>query len=65
MVDSKTKAMEIHLIMINKNASLPFTTRFKKSKTDSIQYAEERLSKVIKADDKIYWGMILKYLNKI
>ena len=65
MVDSKSKALEIHMNMNTKNGLLPFTERLKQSKIDSIDYAERKLNNLIKLDDKLYWKMVIKYLNKI
>lgn len=65
MLDSKSRATDIHILMVVKNDKLTFKERMKKSKTDSIEYAQKKLSESSRFEHRIHWEAVIKHLNKI
>ena len=65
MIDSKSRALEIHMTMIAKNDKLTFKERMKKSKIDAIDYALKKLSESSRFEHRIHWEAVIKHLNKI
>ena len=65
VIDSKSKALEIYMMMVVKNEHLSFNDRMRKSKLYSIKYAKDKLKECKLYQDRLYWEVVITQIEQI